>query len=46
VITQIDGQSIQGPKDYASAIAKFAAGEIIRLKVIRGGRVVFVAFER
>lgn len=46
VITEVGKQVIKGPVDYASAVEKFTAGDVIRLKVIRGGRVVFVAFER
>jgi len=46
VIKEVGKVSIKGPSDYASAISKFSIGDVVRLKVIRGGRVVFVAFER
>ena len=46
VITEIDKTPIESATDFESAIQEYASGEVVRLKLVRGGRVVYIAFER
>ena len=46
VITEIDQTPIDSATDFESTIQKYASGEVVRLKLVRGGRVVYIAFER
>jgi serine protease Do len=46
VITQVDNTSISSKTDFTRAIDSAGSGDLVRLKVIRGGRVVYMAVER
>jgi serine protease Do len=46
VITEIGPNSISSKSDFESAVEALKSGELVRLKLVRGGRVVYIAFER
>jgi serine protease Do len=46
VITQVDNNTIANKTDFDEAIDAAGSGELVRLKIIRGGRVVYMAVER
>jgi serine protease Do len=46
IITQIDGKEFKTVDEYKKLVTAIDKGEIVRLRIIRGGRVLFVAFER
>ncbi|MGM0556488.1 MAG: Do family serine endopeptidase [Myxococcota bacterium] len=46
VITQIGNSSITNKTDFDEAIDAAGTGDLVRLKIIRGGRVVYMAVER
>ncbi len=46
VITEVGSSAIKDVGQFDVAIKAMKQGEVVRFKVIRGGRVVYVAFER
>lgn len=46
VITEVEGESIESKTEFEAAFQALKTGNVVRLKLIRGGRVVFIAFER
>lgn len=46
VITEIGPTSISSKRDFESAVNALKSGDLVRLKLVRGGRVVYIAFER
>ncbi len=46
VIAEINGNPVDDTDAFDARMESFESGDIVRYKVIRGGRTVFVAFER
>ncbi len=46
VITEVGSDTIANTDDFDVAVNAFDTGDVMRLKVIRGGRVVYIAVER
>ncbi len=46
VITEVGDAKVTDSKDFDKALGHFATGDIVRLKVVRGGRVVYIAVEK
>jgi serine protease Do len=46
VITRVGETSIESKDDFESTIEGLEVGDIVRLKLVRGGQVVYIAFER
>jgi serine protease Do len=46
VITAVDETPVDSANDFQDLLDQRTAGEVVRLKLVRGGRVVYIAFER
>ncbi len=46
VITEIGEHSIGTEDDFQNRTNTLNAGEVVRLKIVRGGRIIYLAFER
>jgi serine protease Do len=46
VITQIGERDVASEQDFKQAVEAINAGQIVRIKILRGGRVAYLAFER
>jgi serine protease Do len=46
VILEVDDSAISSSREFENAVETVKPGEILRFKVIRAGRVVYIAFER
>ena len=46
VIVEVDGDSVGAPADFQKLTEPLKVGQVVRFKLIRGGRVIYVAFER
>ena len=46
VIIEVGDTLVTSKRDFDTAIEQLTVGDILRFKVIRGGRVVYIAFER
>lgn len=46
VIVEVGSRAVLSDKEFHAALAGVSSGEVIRLKVIRQGRVIYLAFER
>jgi serine protease Do len=46
VITEIGERSVASEDDFKRAVDALTAGQVVRLKILRGGRVAYLAFER
>ena len=46
VIVEIDDTTVAAPDDFRKLTDPIKAGQVVRFKLIRGGRVIYVAFER
>jgi len=46
VITKVDETAVGSAGEFRSVVDGLETGEIVRLRLVRGGRVVYIAFER
>lgn len=46
VITAVDETQVESAGDFRKLLDKRPDGEVVRLKLVRGGRVVYIAFDR
>ncbi len=46
VVVEVDATPVTSPKEFQTAVDAKATGAVMRFKVIRAGRVLYVAFER
>lgn len=46
VIVEVGDKPVKSIGDYTKLVDTLDSGQVVRLKVVRGGRVVFIAFER
>jgi serine protease Do len=46
VITEVGDASVSDSSEFDKALADFGSGEVVRLKVVRGGRVVYIAVQK
>lgn len=46
VIVEVGSKQVASKKEFDLAVNQISSGKVMRFKVIRGGRVVYIAFER
>lgn len=46
VVVEIGAEPVESAQSFEALMSAFSAGDVVRFKVIRGGHVVYVAFER
>jgi serine protease Do len=46
VITEVGDARVKDSSEFDKALAGFGSGEVVRLKVVRGGRVVYIAVQK
>ncbi len=46
IITEIGETPVDSTRDFEQLFTDLSDGEVVRLKLVRGGRVVYIAFER